>query len=146
MASKKANLWVLRACAQRMSRMHSGARSYRSRHDLIMLSTWRRQDMSRWGFSHPALRSPPDTWHSSIRQRRPLARCLTNSVATARTASRVPRVASLPVSAITRRGAACCQVASQSDFIALACVSIGQALHRGPKGSIRANLQYSSYG
>ena len=64
-------LSACRGCTVAPDRTGTG----RAQHDMIMLSTRRRQDMSRRGYSHPALRSPPDTWHSSIRQRRPPARC-----------------------------------------------------------------------
>ncbi|ATJ82226.1 hypothetical protein BEI_1239 [Halomonas beimenensis] len=56
---------MLRACAQRMARMRNCARPCRgpmmqaARHGMFMLSTGRRQDMSRRVFAHPALRSPP---------------------------------------------------------------------------------------
>ncbi|PAU75695.1 hypothetical protein CK498_17425 [Halomonas salipaludis] len=49
-ASTKANLWVLRACAQRMSRMRlrpAMAGAGGACHGMIMLSTRRRQDMFR---------------------------------------------------------------------------------------------------
>ncbi len=61
MGNGKGEPLVQRACAQRMSRKLRPAATllHQERHGMIMLSTGRREDVSRWGLAHPVLPSPP---------------------------------------------------------------------------------------